>query len=183
MLIIEKAHYDDMLAHAAVGLPNEACGLFAGEAEGDDTVVRKVYRLSNIDQSPEHFSMDAKEQFAAFKDARGNGWRILGNFHSHPATPARPSAEDIRLAFDPGMSYIIVSMIDPAHPVLKSFHIENGAASEEAYTVSGYPGQDGHFSEVAHGAFPAVHRFVRQKLRLHRRGRYGPAQGGGAFAV
>jgi proteasome lid subunit RPN8/RPN11 len=62
---------------------------------------------------------------------RAKGFVLLGNFHSHPETPARPSAEDIRLAFDPALSYIIISLKDE-EPVLKSFIISGGAAAEES---------------------------------------------------
>jgi proteasome lid subunit RPN8/RPN11 len=86
--------------------------------------------LTNTDQSAEHFSMDPAEQFAAIKDIRNRGWVLLGNFHSHPATPARPSAEDIRLAFDSSLSYVIISFQnDP--PELKSFLIREGQVAEE----------------------------------------------------
>ena len=61
---------------------------------------------------PEHFSMDPKEQLAALKDARANGYKIIGNFHSHPESPSRPSEEDKRLAFDPTIEYLILSLME-----------------------------------------------------------------------
>jgi proteasome lid subunit RPN8/RPN11 len=54
------------------------------------------------------------------KSARANGQKIIANFHSHPATPARPSEEDIRLAYDPNIVYIIISLAE-AEPVIKAF--------------------------------------------------------------
>lgn len=48
--------------------------------------------------------MDPREQFAVVKDMRNNNLTLLGNFHSHPASPSRPSEEDKRLAFDAGAS-------------------------------------------------------------------------------
>lgn len=134
MLKIVKEEYDRIVAHAVNGLPNEACGLAAGTQEGEDRIIRKAYCLSNTDNSPEHFSMDPKEQFKVIADIRANGFTLLGNFHSHPATPARPSQEDIRLAFDPRLIYIIVSLKDGT-PVLKSFSIRQGASCEEFYVV------------------------------------------------
>ncbi len=134
MLKIVKEEYDRIIAHAVSGLPNEACGLVAGTREGEDRIIYKAYCLNNTDMSPEHFSMDPKEQFKAISDIRANALELLGNFHSHPATPARPSEEDIRLAFDPRLIYIIVSLKDGA-PVLKGFSIRQGASSEEPYVV------------------------------------------------
>lgn len=102
--------------------------------------------MTNTDQSPEHFSMDPKEQFAAIKDMRSKGLVLLGNFHSHPATPSRPSQEDIRLAHDPAASYLILSLADRSRPVLKSFRIQNGGSAEEELVIL----QD--TEEHAHGA-------------------------------
>jgi proteasome lid subunit RPN8/RPN11 len=80
--------------------------------------------------------MAPEEQFKAIKDMRGKGFALLGNFHSHPETPARPSAEDIRLAFDPSLSYIIISLADAGGSVVvKSFNIKDGAAVEEPLKV------------------------------------------------
>lgn len=134
MLTLSRELYGRMIAHAKAGLPNEACGLIAGlRAEGGATVC-EIYLLRNTDQSPEHFSMDPEEQFAAISDMRKKGLVMLGNFHSHPSTPARPSAEDIRLAFDPSLSYLIISLKDN-EPCLKSFSIRKGAVTEETYKV------------------------------------------------
>jgi len=127
-------HFESILAYAFAGLPNEACGLLAGERNEDKKIVKKVYFLRNIDESPEHFSMEPKEQFRAISDMRGLGLILLGNFHSHPSSPARPSGEDIRLAFDPSLSYLIVSLKN-GKPQMKSFLIQNGAFYEETLRV------------------------------------------------
>lgn len=124
MLKLKKTDYDSMLEHCRKGLPNESCGLLAGIVEGDVKTVTKVYLLTNIDESNEHFSMDPKEQLAAVKDTRSNGWTLLGNFHSHPESPSRPSEEDKRLAYDSSMEYLILSLEDREHPVLKAFGID-----------------------------------------------------------
>lgn len=130
MIALYHEDYNKIISHIVNGLPNEACGLMAGRKEQAYRTVRKVYLLSNIDHSPEHFSMDPKEQLQAIADMRANGYELIGNFHSHPSTPARPSKEDIRLAFDPELSYMIISLQQKA-PQLKCFRIINGAVSEE----------------------------------------------------
>ncbi len=124
VLNLKKSDYDKMLQHCKDGLPNESCGLLAGTVEGEVKTVTKIYLLTNIDASNEHFSMDPKEQFAALKDARANGVEIIGNFHSHPESPSRPSEEDKRLAYDPNIEYLILSLQEADHPVLKAFGID-----------------------------------------------------------
>ena len=124
MLYLKKEDYEKILAHCKEGLPNEACGLIGGTIEGDKRSIQKVYLLTNIDQSNEHFSMDPKEQLAAVKDMRANGLKLLGNFHSHPESPSRPSEEDKRLAYDSKVNYLILSLMDLENPVFNAFPID-----------------------------------------------------------
>ena len=121
MLYLKKEDYEKVLAHCKEGLPNEACGLIGGTIEGDKRSIQKVYLLTNIDQSNEHFSMDPKEQLAAVKDMRANGLKLLGNFHSHPESPSRPSEEDKRLAYDSKVNYLILSLMDLENPGFNAF--------------------------------------------------------------
>lgn len=127
MLRIAKDDYRMILDYAVKELPNEACGLIAGVIEDGIKVVKKVYLLTNADSSNEHFSMKPEEQLAAIKDMRENGYEMFGNWHSHPATPSRPSEEDKRLAHDPGADYLILSLQDREHPALNAFRIKNHA--------------------------------------------------------
>ena len=104
--------------------------MIAGTVDGENKEIKKVYLLTNIDHSNEHFSLDPKEQLAAVKDMRQNGFVPLGNWHSHPESPSRPSDEDKRLAYDSKASYMILSLMDRENPVLNSFKI-NGTNSEK----------------------------------------------------
>lgn len=106
LLKLPHAVYKRFLRAAEKEAPLEACGLLAGSGE----TVHKFYLIINADASPEHYSMDPAEQFAALKDMRERGWEIIGICHSHPLTPARMSAEDEKLAFMPGVSYVILSL-------------------------------------------------------------------------
>ena len=124
MLVMTKADYEKILEHCKKGLPNESCGLIGGVVEDGKRYIKKVYLLANIDASNEHFSMDPKEQLAAVKDMRANRYQLLGNFHSHPESPSRPSEEDKRLAYDSKVNYLILSLMDLENPVLNAFHID-----------------------------------------------------------
>lgn len=135
MITIKKSDYDKILAYAISELPNEACGLIAGSIDRNDKIISKVYLLTNIDQSNEHFSLDPKEQLAAVKDMRANGLVPLGNWHSHPESPSRPSDEDKRLAFDSKASYMILSLMDRENFVLNSFKIYKDKAEKEKLII------------------------------------------------
>ena len=131
MILLKQSDYAAMVAHGLQEAPNEACGLLAGHAEGDVRRVEKVYLLENEDHSPEHFTMSPMAQLQAVQDMRRLGLQPLGNFHTHPATPSRPSEEDKRLALDPAASYMILSLMDPEQPVLHSFRIRQQVSEPE----------------------------------------------------
>ena len=135
MITLPKAEYEKILVHAEKNLPEEACGLVAGEVTAEGKVIREVYLLTNIDHSNEHFSLDPKEHLAAIKDIRAKGLKPLGNWHSHPESPSRPSQEDKRLAYDSSASYLILSLMDRENPVLNSFHIEGDNATNEGLVI------------------------------------------------
>lgn len=120
---MKKADLEKIIGHAKSCLPNEACGLIAGTVNDNVREIKAVYLLTNTDASNEHFSLDPKEQLTAIKDMRAKGLVPLGNWHSHPESPSRPSEEDKRLAFDSKASYMILSLMERDKPVLNSFRI------------------------------------------------------------
>lgn len=132
MIKLKQSDYEKMLSYAVQNLPEEACGLLGGTiTESGEKEVKEIYLLTNTDHSNEHFSLDPKEQLEAVKDMRRNGLLPLGNWHSHPESPSRPSEEDKRLAYDKTASYMILSLMDKENPVLKSFRIDGKDAGQE----------------------------------------------------
>lgn len=115
-----------LMAHSREAAPYEACGYLA-ERNG---VVLQMFPLTNIDQASDHFTMDPVEQFQAVREMREQGLKLRAVYHSHPETPARPSAEDIRHAADPHISYLIISLLAGVDPV-RSFRIQQGIVEEE----------------------------------------------------
>lgn len=136
MITLKKSDFEKILKHAESVLPEEACGLIAGDITEGGKEIKKVYILTNIDHSNEHFSLDPKEQLAAVKDMRANGLTPLGNWHSHPESPSRPSEEDKRLAYDSKASYLILSLMDREKPVLNSFKISGDNAENEGLVIT-----------------------------------------------
>ncbi|MBQ9656011.1 MAG: M67 family metallopeptidase [Prevotella sp.] len=119
-MIIPQSIINELTVQAQKDAPNETCGYLLGI----DDVVIENYWMENIDHSPEHFSFAPKDQFAALRYARSKGLKILANWHSHPASPSRPSQEDLRLANDPTIRYAILSLYEGIH--LNSFRISGG---------------------------------------------------------
>ena len=123
-MFIGKEIIDKLVEQSRQDAPNETCGYLLGTSGPEDDVVTEHYWMENIDHSSEHFSFAPKDQFAALRYAREHGLKILANWHSHPASPSRPSQEDLRLANDPNIRYAILSLHEGVH--LNSFKILNG---------------------------------------------------------
>ena len=119
-----------IIAQARDEAPLEACGYLAGQ---DGRVVRH-FPMTNMDQSEIHFSFDPREQFETIKAAREQGLDLIGVYHSHPTSPAQPSAEDIRLAYDVALSYVIVSL-QTKEPDIRSFRIDKDVVLEESVEI------------------------------------------------
>jgi proteasome lid subunit RPN8/RPN11 len=130
MMKLTKNIVREILEHAKADAPIEACGYVAAI----NGIATQSIRLANVDHSPEHFSLDPMEQFTAVRKIRSKGMQLRAVYHSHPASPARPSKEDIRLAFDASLSYMIVSLA-ASTPVVKLFSIRDGIVTEEQIEV------------------------------------------------
>lgn len=126
MLIIPEAIRAELAGAAQAAAPLEACGLLAGR----DGNVMRFYPLTNADAAAEHFSMLPAEQFAAQKDMRARGLQLLAIWHSHPATPARMSDEDLRLAYMPEVAHVILSLAPGPQPALRGFRVSDGVPVE-----------------------------------------------------
>lgn len=124
-LLLPAAIVAEMLSEARRVAPLEACGLLGGL----DGKVSVFIPLTNADASPEHFSMRPEEQFKAVKRMRSEGVRMLGIWHSHPASPARMSEEDLRLACTPDAVYVISSLVEGIDPAVAAFTVSDGRPS------------------------------------------------------
>ena len=119
---------DEMLLHAAEAIPNEACGMLAG----NDSKVRKVYKLRSLEPTPVSYVVDPHDQLRAIKEIDAEGMELLGIYHSHPDSPPVPSITDINRAFFPGTrelnypqaAYVIIGLAGP-RPEVRAYMIES----------------------------------------------------------
>ena len=137
-LRIPRPLADEMVRHCLKGRPNEACGILASV---DGTVV-KIFRMTNAAASPMRYSLEPREQLAAYNKIDDEGWTLSGVFHSHTHTDAYPSPTDVRMAAE-DVPYVIVSLAkDP--PQVRAFRIikdnwrdSEGVIEEVPVVVSG----------------------------------------------
>ncbi len=132
MIIISKQIQDSIIEHAKKEFPHEACGILAGKNEN---TVTDFFPMKNMDKASISYFMDPKEQLLVFKKMRQLGISMCGIFHSHVASLAYPSQKDVRLAFYPEVSYLIVSLSDMKKPMLRSFRILDEKVTEEEIKI------------------------------------------------
>jgi len=100
----------ELLAHARMELPNEACGLLSGSlANGRATA---FHPTRNAEASPLRYSVhpdDLVRITFAIEDA---GEDLVAIFHSHTRSAAVPSATDRRAAMYPDPFYLLASLAD-----------------------------------------------------------------------
>jgi len=118
-----------MIDHACGALPAECCGLLSG----GDGVITDWHPLRNVADKPEtRYFATPEELFAAMRRIRDANQRLLGIYHSHPRTPAYPSASDVEMAFYPEAVYFIISL-EPQLD-MRAYRIE-GAQIESVQVV------------------------------------------------
>jgi [CysO sulfur-carrier protein]-S-L-cysteine hydrolase len=137
VLVIDRAAFDAIVAHAKRDHPDEACGIVAGP-EGSDRPER-VVPMINAAGSPTFYEFDPGELLALYKELWANDEEPVVIYHSHTATEAYPSRTDIGLASEPGAHYVLVSTREHGNsegPVeFRSYRIVDGAVTEEEVRV------------------------------------------------
>ncbi len=120
-----------IIEHARRDAPRECCGIVAGW----DGVPVRVYATRNIAAGNALYEIDPAELIELeFREMPSQRTELLAIYHSHPVSPALPSATDIALAFWPDAVYLICSLENPAEPCMRGFRIRDGAVSELVLT-------------------------------------------------
>ncbi|HYW83665.1 MAG: M67 family metallopeptidase [Spirochaetia bacterium] len=110
-VIVPSGILERMRRHGEETYPHECCGFMLGKAEeGMQRIVEIRGQANERTESRENRFLITPDQFkAAESAARKAGLQLVGIYHSHPDSPARPSEYDRDHAW-PWFSYIIVSV-------------------------------------------------------------------------
>src|SRR4051812_32287507 len=82
---------DAIVAHAREAAPAECCGLLLGSPAS----IVEAARTRNIaTDSTSRFLIDPKDHIDGRREARRRSLEVVGFYHSHPRSPAVPSARD-----------------------------------------------------------------------------------------
>jgi proteasome lid subunit RPN8/RPN11 len=131
MIRIPKHIHGRMVEHARKEWPLECCGILGGKKE----TVEKGFELANTEKSSIRYSMDPQEQLRVFEEMEKESMQMIAIYHSHPHTIPFPSETDVKLAFYPEVSSIIISLNERDTPVVKAFRIEKEAIFLEEIEV------------------------------------------------
>jgi proteasome lid subunit RPN8/RPN11 len=105
----------------------EICGLIGAV----DNQPLTVYPVNNIAaNTTQAFEMDPREQIAAFKAIRVKGETLFAIYHSHPASPAIPSARDFTELGYPEAYQLIISLNTKGVLEMRAYR-SHGAALQE----------------------------------------------------
>jgi proteasome lid subunit RPN8/RPN11 len=80
--------------------------------------------------------IDPEEQLRVWLELEDGGevpWAIV---HSHVASPAKPSATDVGLAYFPDSLYVICSLADSERPTVQAWSIRESVVTEVPLAVT-----------------------------------------------
>jgi len=78
--------------------PYEACGVLVGLVDDNDentVMVIRAVPIKNSNRTHRSFELDPVGLYKAWTGAEDDGLDIVGIYHTHPVSPARPSAWDM----------------------------------------------------------------------------------------
>jgi proteasome lid subunit RPN8/RPN11 len=146
-LTFPTALRQELLDLARAGDPDEVCGILGGRG----LEVQRVFPVRNTAEDvaaeqgvfrdrttgvatggrrPVHYYMDPRDQLRVYNELDELGLDVVGYYHSHTHTEARPSPTDIRLATDLSPLYVLVSLTH--EPSLRAWRIVKADPSDES---------------------------------------------------
>ena len=107
MITLSDKARQEIEQHAEEAYPHECVGLLIGRLEAGKKQIETIYRAQNTwsaevgltDAEHEHslrdrFYLDPRDYMKADRQAREQGYDVVGCYHSHPDHPAIPSERD-----------------------------------------------------------------------------------------
>jgi len=127
-VIIPRQVLNQILAHAQSSPEDEICGLISAQ----DGTPGQCYRIPNTAlDSNCRYNMDEKSLIDSMRTMRDRNETLFAIYHSHPHSPAEPSAIDIREAAYPEAIYLIVSLKTKGVLEMKGFRLAQKDAKVE----------------------------------------------------
>ncbi len=130
-VVVPAAMREAILGHCRRELPNEACGLVAGDAPAArGGRATRWLPARNALASPYRYELDPDDLVRLTLDIDDAGEVIWAVVHSHVASPAVPSLTDVRESRYPDALQLVVSMAAPDAPELRAWRIADATLEE-----------------------------------------------------
>jgi proteasome lid subunit RPN8/RPN11 len=157
-LYLTKAVYIAIVDHAREGNPQEVCGILRGQG----AQVFGLVRGRNVAPDPiKDYVIDSQTLLRQF-DFEEEGDEMVAIYHSHPISPAYPSASDAWNAHYPDLAYLICSLEEDEAPVVRAFRLMDHDVTLDAEAIRAAlsldetrPGRFAHY-QVANAPLPLV---------------------------
>lgn len=135
MLRISQFEFDAIRKHGQETYPYECCGVLLGSSEENARTVAKTVRCGNTRSDSPHnrYHIAPQELVRVQRQAREEGFEIVGFYHSHPDHPARWSQTDLAEAHWIGCSYVITSVERGQAKITNSFYLRGSVEEDKAF--------------------------------------------------
>jgi len=131
--------------HGEREYPYECCGLLLGQfaMNDEEKTVTEIFPIENAREEAAKYNrslITPQDLMRGEQYAREKKLDVVGNYHSHPDHPARPSQFDLDHAL-PVWSYVIVSVEKEKAADVRSWEMENDRSkfNEEEIEKNGTP--------------------------------------------
>lgn len=136
MIRICQSAYDALIAFARESTDRLPGGVLGGRIENGQRTVLKAYRMANASGGAA-YAPDRGEHSSAMSDMTRNRLTTVGTWFCHRDTDAHMTPYEIQTAHDRDGSYLVLSLLDAAHPVLYSYRVWGGRADKEELRIDG----------------------------------------------
>ena len=126
MLTLSDEHVEMIHAKSREAFPNEACGFLVGvrDDRGHVQVHRVVPCRNNASMPTSRFELDVELHARLQREARHEGFEVLGCYHSHPRGPATPSEEDLSRAIIADWLWLIMGDVEKGQQGVKAYMLK-----------------------------------------------------------
>ena len=153
-ILIPSSLRHELIELARRGAPDEVCGILGGK----NGTVTRIFPVRNAaeDVSADqgffrdrvsgqatggrravHYYMDPRDQLRVYNDIDDLDLEVVGYYHSHTHTEARPSPTDIRLASDLAAVYVLVGL--QPEPAVRAWRIVKDDPGDETGELEELP--------------------------------------------
>lgn len=133
-LLLPRPIYRAMVEHAQTELPNECCGLLAGERDGEALRALVWYPLVNEAASPIEYRSEPRSMFLADREMRKSNYEVVAIYHSHPTSEPIPSRTDLQRNYSPNVVNLIIGL-NGADPLVRGWWLTENAFEEAAWVI------------------------------------------------